>query len=218
MTMILLTKSGLHESYSCSIGLCLPLYLMPLLNLLLFYPPFLLPLHISPVKHVGLGDLDHTKILRQETIMIVGICVLCTRKGPLEQFAVMVNGQQIGVTSTILPDPGIYCGVVPPARDTCKAKGLSKGQFTIPAGLHTVQIVNIIRVSNDPNAASYSSAFYQLEHQCTPSILPPPACSTGIIQNWVVVMVYNSSPTSLNSIMAIQSNSPYWMLATVLRR
>ena len=78
-----MNDNDIHESYSCSIGLSLPLYLMPLLNLLLFYPPFLLPLHISPVKHVGLGNLDHTKMLRQEMIMIVGICVLCTRKGPL---------------------------------------------------------------------------------------------------------------------------------------
>ena len=31
---------------------------------ILFLPLFLLPLHISPVKHVGLGDLDRTKMLR----------------------------------------------------------------------------------------------------------------------------------------------------------
>ena len=112
----------------------------------------------------------------------------------LEQFAVVVDGQQIGVTSPISPDPGVYCGVVLAARDTCEARGLSKGRFTIPAGSHTVQIVNIIGVSNDPRAVSNTPAFYQLERQYTPSILPPPRYPASTIQDWKAVTVYKDPP------------------------
>ena len=74
-------KSELHEFRS--IRLSLPLNLTPLLNFIPLYPLFLLTLHISPVKHVGLGDLNSTEMLRQKTIAVVCICVLRRRKGPL---------------------------------------------------------------------------------------------------------------------------------------
>ena len=110
----------------------------------------------------------------------------------------MIDGQQIGVTSSISPDPGVWCALVPAAKDTCAAKGLSKGRFTIPAGPHTVQIVNVIGVSNDPKAVSYSTMFYQLERQCTPGIPPLPSCTAALIKDWTNVDVYNANPYQFN--------------------
>ncbi|KAF8342858.1 uncharacterized protein EI90DRAFT_799191 [Cantharellus anzutake] len=106
-----------------------------------------------------------------------------------ERYSVIVDGQQIGTTSPINPDSGVWCALTPFARDTCEVKGLSKGQFTIPPGSHVVEIVNIIGVAKNPDAY-----FYQLERQCTSTIPPPPPCSQRPVQDVEAIPVFNSKP------------------------
>ncbi|KAF8342847.1 uncharacterized protein EI90DRAFT_3030423 [Cantharellus anzutake] len=109
-----------------------------------------------------------------------------------ERYSVVVDGQQIGTTSPINPDSGVWCALTPAAKDTCEVKGLSKGQFIIPPGSHVVEIVNILGVVNNPDA--YSTIFYQLERQCTITIPPPPPCSQRPVQDVAVVDVYKNNP------------------------
>ncbi len=69
--------------------------LMPLLKFLPFHCLFSLLLHIPPVQHISLGDLDCTKVLWQKTVSIIGVCVLCTRKHPLTRDWWCRNGKNI---------------------------------------------------------------------------------------------------------------------------